>query len=623
MKRLLFSTIILCCHSFIWCQSPDTQVSKIVDRLRNIGIQASGELEEFLKKNDSYILKNGSIQDKLLVYQKKNELNPGEIIYADSALILAKLSRDSNEIARAYILCGETYNYKGNNEEALKFLNLVDDYTQDVNILYHALIKSSDIFLDINSFVEARYYLAGAEQLIEEIDDELKISLHSNYGFLYLNSNELDSAKYHYTSASALSLKYDKVVQYLMFQENLGIIESEMGNIELAENTFQSILHKAEEIGNKELKMFVYTDLCYLYHEVEKFDEAIKYCKLQYETAIELQSMRYQVLALDELYKINQKIGDYKSSLTYYELMKEGTDSLMSATHARNLTETRLKSQYESKIKMDSLQLANAKLALKSEQTNKRNLGSLFILAFLGGLFSFWQFLKARKAQKRSDELLLNILPKPVAEELKTTGKTSPKLHKNVSILFADIKNFTQISSIMPPTVLVNMLDDYFGTFDEILIKWNVEKIKTIGDAYLAVHGLSQGEKNQTVNIIYAALEIQEAIDKIQGDYSAYLKNESLEMRIGIHTGTLVAGVVGKSKIQFDIWGDAVNIASRIESSGIAGKVNISRDTYEIVGQSSDLSFESRGKIDVKNRGEMEMYFVSKYTKQSLQRAQM
>lgn len=181
-----------------------------------------------------------------------------------------------------------------------------------------------------------------------------------------------------------------------------------------------------------------------------------------------------------------------------------------------------------------------------------------------------------------------------------------------VSILFADIVNFTRISRILSPEELVQLLDEYFGEFDKIVEKWNVEKIKTIGDAYMAVEGVPDKTSEHSLNVIKAAIEMQEYISSNKNKFQDKLGNVPIEMRLGIHTGSVVAGVVGSTKFQFDIWGDAVNVAARIESSGAPGKVNVSVDTYEMLKNEPSLDFESRGSIQIKNRGEIEMFFVEK-----------
>jgi class 3 adenylate cyclase len=215
---------------------------------------------------------------------------------------------------------------------------------------------------------------------------------------------------------------------------------------------------------------------------------------------------------------------------------------------------------------------------------------------------------EAIKQRERSDELLLNILPEETAEELKTTGKANAKLVSHVTVLFTDMKDFTRISEELSPTELVAEINECFSAFDKIMERYGVEKIKTIGDAYMAAGGLPSPNETHAYDVVSAALEIQQFMDE-RGKQKRAEGKEPFEIRIGIHTGPVVAGIVGIKKFAYDIWGDTVNIASRMESSGEAGKVNISASTYELINQT--FNCEYRGKIEAKNKGNIDMYFVN------------
>ncbi|MCW3122527.1 MAG: family 3 adenylate cyclase [Flavipsychrobacter sp.] len=212
--------------------------------------------------------------------------------------------------------------------------------------------------------------------------------------------------------------------------------------------------------------------------------------------------------------------------------------------------------------------------------------------------------------KEKSDKLLLNILPAQIAEELKANGKTHPTLYTDTTIIFSDFKDFTQFSELFTPEELVGELEECFNSFDEIIAKNGLEKIKTIGDAYMCVAGIPRKEddaEGNAVNAIMAALEIADFIEKIKKE-----KNKAgkvfWDIRIGVHTGDVVAGIVGKKKFVFDIWGDAVNTASRLETCSEGGKINISGTTYQLVKEYFNCSY--RGKLAVKNKGELDMYFV-------------
>ena len=205
--------------------------------------------------------------------------------------------------------------------------------------------------------------------------------------------------------------------------------------------------------------------------------------------------------------------------------------------------------------------------------------------------------------QKKSDELLLNIFPKPIADELKSKGKATTKRYENVTIIFTDFKDFTFMASSMSPTKLVKELNEIFGQFDDILDGLKIEKIKTIGDAYFAACGLPEKNRNHAIQCIEAVKQMFKYLEE---------RNKVCEiqwkMRAGIHSGPVVAGVVSKRKYAYDLFGDTVNTASRMESNGEVGKINISEATYELV--KGKYTCIPRGQINAKGKGNMNMYFV-------------
>lgn len=211
--------------------------------------------------------------------------------------------------------------------------------------------------------------------------------------------------------------------------------------------------------------------------------------------------------------------------------------------------------------------------------------------------------------KQRNEELLLNILPKSIAEELKTSGKAKARRYDQVTVLFSDFVNFTKIAEQLTPEELVEELDKCFKAFDHITKQYpDIEKIKTIGDAYMCVSGLSE-RKGLPNNLIQAALDMQSYLE----EYKVLRIRQGkpyFEARIGLHTGPVVAGVVGDVKFAYDIWGDTVNLASRIESNSEAGQVNVSQDTYNLIRYRYECNY--RGKMPAKNKGDLDMYYVNK-----------
>ncbi|MBK9402211.1 MAG: hypothetical protein IPN36_15650 [Bacteroidetes bacterium] len=212
-----------------------------------------------------------------------------------------------------------------------------------------------------------------------------------------------------------------------------------------------------------------------------------------------------------------------------------------------------------------------------------------------------------QRQRDRSDELLENILPAEIATELKENGTVKSVLIENVTVLFTDFKGFTAISGLYSPEVVVNTINHYFTAFDKIVEQHGVEKLKTIGDSYMLAGGIPKEDPMHAIKVVNCALEILGFV-RDENSRRVISGEPYFEIRIGIHTGTVVAGIVGVKKFAYDIWGDTVNLASRIESSGEAGKVNISSSTYALV--KDKFHCVHRGKIEAKNKGEIDMYFV-------------
>ncbi|MFM2387625.1 MAG: Adenylate cyclase [Bacteroidota bacterium] len=209
--------------------------------------------------------------------------------------------------------------------------------------------------------------------------------------------------------------------------------------------------------------------------------------------------------------------------------------------------------------------------------------------------------------KNKTEELLLNILPEEVALELKETKTSAPKLYTDTTVLFTDFKDFTASAAKVSPEVLVEEINCYFSAFDAIAAKYNIEKIKTIGDAYLCAAGLPRTDAHHARHAVMMAKEILEFVEKRKKQNEG-AKALYFDIRIGIHSGPVVAGIIGIKKFAYDIWGDTVNTAARIETNGEVNRINISGATYNLV--KDEFSCEYRGRIAAKGKGEIDMYFV-------------
>jgi adenylate cyclase len=338
-------------------------------------------------------------------------------------------------------------------------------------------------------------------------------------------------------------------------------------------------------------------------------------------------------LATDKtkLSKEKEKVEQSLSTITTNLNEKEKAISQMSAQQAKLEA---IKANREKQIAILKKSQAEDELVLQKKQNEIKlkdlqleknaNLRNMLLLVSGSGIalagLAFSRYRSKKKAnvaledknkiieqeQERSEKLLLNILPPAIAQELKEKGKAIARRYEESTVLFTDFKNFTNIAERLSPEELVSQLDFYFKGFDAIIKKYNIEKIKTIGDAYMCAAGLS-GKKSDATAMVKAAYEMKEFMKTAQYEKEAN-SLPFFEARIGIHTGPVVAGVVGDDKFAYDIWGDTVNIAARMEQHCEPGEINISESTYWQVRYTFDCQY--RGKIHAKNKGEIDMYYV-------------
>ncbi len=354
--------------------------------------------------------------------------------------------------------------------------------------------------------------------------------------------------------------------------------------------------------------------------------EALRFCADGLAMAEEQQARMLEQQACECLYDTYDALGDKGRALDYYRRSIVLRDTLFGEAKIKEMTRIEMDHEFAQRQLADSLNRAKkqveeemvhqAEVTGEREARNLALYGAIAVFLLAAGLWSRLRFMRISSARVqrergRSERLLLNILPATVAQELKDNGKAMARDHPCATILFSDFKDFTRISQTMSAQALVEELDHCFKAFDRIVAAHEIEKIKTIGDAYMCVGGLPGLAPAAPVDVVRAALEMQAFITARKAEREAKGLS-AFSMRVGIHTGPVVAGIVGLRKFAFDIWGDAVNTANAMERSGEEGKVNISKATYELVKEGPDLSFTPRGMVEAKGKGEMEMYFVGR-----------
>jgi adenylate cyclase len=400
-----------------------------------------------------------------------------------------------------------------------------------------------------------------------------------------------------------------------------GQIYTAIGENDVARSDFQNALKIYVELDDKNGIAHASSNFGSLYNRRGEYRKAISMCEKSLVLSEEVESFKVKKNACECLYVAYKALGNEKKALAYHEKFLLTQNALQKEDASNKLQqmefEKRVLADSQAQIEKDRLvQEAHEDEVDQKNKTRNIAVGS-GILAFLlaGGFYSRWRYVKKSrdtisKERDRSDELLLNILPAEIAAELKAKGRADARDFERISILFTDFKEFTQLSEKLSAKELVGEVTYCFEAFDAICEKFSVEKIKTIGDSYMVAGGLPVPSQDSTKNTVLAAMEMTEFIINRKKEREA-ANQIPFEMRAGIHTGNVVAGIVGVKKFQYDIWGDTVNTASRMESHGEVGKLNISQSTYELIKDDPQFTFEHRGKVKAKGKGEINMYFVS------------
>jgi adenylate cyclase len=497
--------------------------------------------------------------------------------------------KDSSKLAGTLSNIGVIYAYQQKQDKSLQYfleaLEVIRKVKPRSNFEAAHLGNIGNTYFDKNEFSKALKYLLQAQSILEEINNIPMLP--TNYiglATIYIElKDELNALKY---TNKAMNLAAE------IGDENvIAIGHSIKGKaiFQLVTQNNQRLLDSMYQ-GNKTLA---------LADAKTNFDTALIHL-IELGDQIQLGSLYRSMIELEE-YK-----GNFQSAFNYLKLHKAIDDSLFNADNNDKMMQSAMQYEFDKKE-------ASAKLEQEKKDAIQRNIRNSISAGLIGSLIFlivvFRQRNKISKARKRSDELLLNILPEEVAEELKTKGSADAKQFDEVTVMFTDFKGFTQISEKLTPSELVSEIHTCFKAFDHIIDKYNIEKIKTIGDSYMCAGGLPVTNTTNAIDVVNAALEIQLFMLEHLLQKSKENK-EPFEIRIGIHTGPVVAGIVGVKKFAYDIWGDTVNIASRMEASGEAGKVNISESTYELV--KGTFHCTNRGKIQAKGKGDIDMYFVER-----------
>ena len=560
-------------------------------------------------------------------YKKSDELKILKLLAASETDTDKKLSYSSLLIEKAKKIDSVSYVFTGLLQQGNAFRKK-GDLTKALEVYFEAAnlasrrdlkdegarinIAIADVYSIMGNFDTSVQYYREAMKLLKQNNDSINLaSAQLNLGDEYFNQKKLDSALYYFSASGKIfkALKYELGEAYNL--GNVGLVYAEKGENEKAEENLNSsieVLTKYEDY----YPICVYLNaISEIYVEKGLNTQALKFALKSLELAKKY-GLKDQIsdsnLKLSQFY---EKAGDIQRSFDFYKEHIVFRDSVKTIKDVQKMANVR--TTFEVSQKQVEVDLLN-----EQKKTQRIIAIAIAIAMFLIGLLAIALFKRNRfilktskiieSEKKRSDDLLKNILPDETALELKENGTVKAKKFESVSVLFTDFKDFTKYSESLNPEELVKSIDYYFTKFDSIIGKYGLEKIKTVGDAYVCAGGLPFPSDDHVLRISMAALDIVDFVKETKNSNTHKLAK--FDIRVGINTGPVVAGVVGTKKFSYDIWGDTVNVASRMESSGEIGMVNISEVTYNLLKKYEQFVFEPRGAIEAKGKGKVQMYFV-------------
>lgn len=478
-------------------------------------------------------------------------------------------------------------------------------------------------YYDRNYAEAGSFYARSLEIRISQGKQKKVAMLYGNMGSLLDIMGRSDSALAYHRRNLAIRTALGDRKWIPICQANLGDCFSRIGMHDSALYYLRTSLAEVRTQLGQEQVSTTLAMLGHAYVRAGRASEGVTPCREALQLAEEKGSRSLIEPCLACLQKAYSALGRHKEALAALERAIAVRDSMFGKDGGKGLLKLEMAYAYQQRQFADSLQRVEderqARFAYLSQIDRERNqkrilfLGAFLILVLTVGLWRRLRFIQRSRRmiqaeRDRSDSLLLNILPASIADELKRDGRAKAREVEGVSILFTDFHDFTKLSERMSAQELVEGIDECYRAFDGIALRYGLEKIKTIGDAYMCAGGLPQPQVDSKVNTVLAALEMQHWL-RDHAKERLGKGGTPFQMRAGIHTGPVVAGIVGETKFQYDVWGDTVNIAARIVAAGEVGEVNISEATYRQL-RHAPFEFISRGKIMTKGKGELEMFYV-------------
>lgn len=604
---VILTFLLFLCALSGFSQKPVSGVNTILHKI--------GRMQDDTNKVKAYFL-----EENRAIYSSENAFK----IYPEAWKLANKLDFP-NGMVNADLNLANWYNDRANYIKALELVGRAADEAKRSSKIdqLNVLFVSRWIYRGLQNFAKGIEYDNKALKLIRQMDNDtllcrVYIVLANDYGDLKSNEMSLLYAQKALPIAEKLNNAQIKAIVYSV----LGFVYYSMGNQLLAyQYNIKAVKIEGEDDPNSANTLVT---LGLIYRNApdsllvkmgirpnQRVQKSLEYFKKSLAAAKKVKVMSMMAENYFHISKSYEDLKDYKEAYQTYQ------NHILYRDSTTNETQKKIIIQNEARVREQALKYQQQLAEINARQQRNYYAAGILVLVLISFVVSR-SYLNQRNSNRllsaantqisfeknRSEDLLLNILPADVAEELKEKGSAHARLFDEVTVIFTDFVNFTIVSELLTPQELVDELNVCFREFDTIMTTHGNEKIKTIGDAYLAVSGLPNAISTHASSAVKAALDIQ----RFMQDHKLAKGNKTFDIRIGIHSGSVVAGIVGLKKFAYDIWGDTVNTAARMEQNSQPGKINISEKTRELMGDEFLITY--RGEIEAKNKGAMKMYFV-------------
>ncbi len=548
--------------------------------------------------------------------------------FAQQAVDLARRSKDRGTEGAALLKAGALHHRSGDLSQALEHYLaalLAHEDAGDLDGQAEALNHIGAVHHYDRNYERAGEYYRRSLEIRRAQGDPAKLALpYNNLGSLLEDSGRPDSALHYHRAGLALRRARGDSTWVGIILSHIGACHDQLGRMDSALYHLRRAERMMATHGSPSMQGATRRMLGSTCVHAGLYAEARRWCTDALRTARAVGDHYLEQESCECLHQALDHLSDHAAAYTMLARFTALRDSMFGAERAKERTRMDLTHEFDRKLLADSIvnlqRQQQAELAYQQRLVRERDqkrlylYGGIAVLLLAGGLWNRLITIRrsrnlVQRERERSEQLLRNILPAPIAEELKEHGRAQAREVADVSILFTDFHDFTRFSERMDAQQLVGEIDTCFKAFDAICLRHGLEKIKTIGDAYMAAGGLPQPWPGSAAAAVRAALDMQQWLEQRAAERHAG-GAPAFRMRAGIHTGPVVAGIVGATKFQYDVWGDTVNIAARMESSGEVGRVNISAATRTCLAGEPDLHIVARGQQHVKGKGELEMFFV-------------